>query len=282
MEKFYSFAGVDIVVSTRPEWMYTDDRALEQFRAASVDDPHHFAFEMVRELTPPRGSAIGITDEQLVYSDEAGTVHFVGALNGQWRTAYMRIHHSGKLHTVELKADRFASGLTAKTALNAANVQKLVLERDGIAFHASCVATESGAIVFTAPSGVGKSTQAELWRSLRGARIVNGDRCVLRIAEGEVLACGIPFSGSSSYCENVALPLKAIVYLGQASQTSIRRLRGTEAFRRIWEGVSVNTWNVEDVASAMDITTRVIGAVPVYHLVCTPDESAVLTLEQQL
>ena len=80
----------------------------------------------------------------------------------------------------------------------------------------------------------------------------------------------------------MALPVKAIVYLGQASQTSIRRLRGTEAFRRIWEGVSVNTWNVEDVASAMDITTRVIGAVPVYHLVCTPDESAVLTLEQQL
>ena len=64
--------------------------------------------------------------------------------------------------------------------------------------------------------------------------------------------------------------------------TSIRRLRGFEAFSRIWEGITVNTWNRKDMELASDIVSRIAGTVPVYHMPCTPDEAAVKVLEDAL
>ena len=97
-----------------------------------------------------------------------------------------------------------------------------------------------------------------------------------------MLACGIPFAGSSEYCNNETLPIAAIVYLGQAPQTTIRPLRGYEAFARLWEGYSINLWDKQDVAAVSDLVQRVVEQIPLYHLPCTPDESAVQVLENAL
>ena len=96
------------------------------------------------------------------------------------------------------------------------------------------------------------------------------------------MAEGIPFAGSSTYCKNRSLPIEAIVHLGQAPVTTIRRMRGYESFCRIWEGVSVNTWDKEDVELVSDVVQKVAEQIPVFHMPCTPDESAVIVLEQEL
>ena len=59
-------------------------------------------------------------------------------------------------------------------------------------------------------------------------------------------------------------------------------LRGYEAFSRIWEGISVNTWDREDMEKATDTVMEVAKRIPVYHMPCTPDEAAVEALEQEL
>jgi hypothetical protein len=152
----------------------------------------------------------------------------------------------------------------------------------GFIFHCSCIDRGGEAILFTAPSGTGKSTQADLWHQHRGTEIINGDRAAIRLAEGKLLAEGIPFAGSSQYCKNRSLPLRAIVYLGQAPRTTIRKLRGYEAFSKIWEGVSVNTWDREDLERVSAVVQKVASEIPVYHMPCTPDESAVIALEEAL
>lgn len=137
------------------------------------------------------------------------------------------------------------------------------------------------AILFTAPSGTGKSTQAELWKKYRNAEIINGDRAAVCVKEGKLTAEGIPFSGSSSYCSNRSVPLSAIVYLSQASETTIQILRGAEAFFKLWEGISVNSWVKEDVEHVSNVVQKVAEEIPVYHLSCTPDETAVTVLEEE-
>ena len=96
------------------------------------------------------------------------------------------------------------------------------------------------------------------------------------------MAEGIPFAGSSPYCKNRRLPIRAIVYLGQAKETSIRILQGYEAFSKIWEGVSVNTWDKEDVELVSGAVQEVARQVSIFHMPCTPDESAVIALEDAL
>lgn len=282
MEKYYRFAGVELAVRTPEAWDYPDDKTLAPFRVATVTDPHRFAFSAVEALTPPTGEPLAVLPDYTVYGTGDAQVRYVGAVQGRWQTATMRCVHRGRDHQVELKREIFPRGMTAKTVLNACATEHLTARSGGFVFHTSYVACEGGAILFTAPSGTGKSTQAELWRSLRGAEVINGDRAAVRIDGDRVLAEGIPFSGSSQICKNRSLPLKAIVYLSQAPQTSICQLRGAQAFARVWEGISLNVWDREDVALVSETVQQVLGQVGVYHLACTPDETAVAALEQLL
>jgi hypothetical protein len=171
---------------------------------------------------------------------------------------------------------------SSNLALRILDMPHQVLRYRGVFLHASYILVDGKAILFTAPKQTGKSTQADLWHQYRGAEIINGDRAAIRLAEGKLLAEGIPFAGSSQYCKNRSLPIKAIVYLGQALKTTIRKLQGYEAFSKIWEGVSVNIWDREDLERVSAVVQKVAAEIPIYHMPCTPDESAVLALEEAL
>ncbi len=136
--------------------------------------------------------------------------------------------------------------------------------------------------MFVAASGVGKSTQAELWRRFRGAQIVNGDRAVVRREADGVFAYGIPFCGSSGICMPARSELGAMVVLSQGECTSILRLSQAQAFRAIWKECGVYGWSSRDVQEATAALEEIVGQVPVYHLCCTPDETAVKALENML
>ena len=279
MEKYYSFAGLELAVDIPDPWMYTDERRLAPFRVDRVTAPHRFCFAMVENLTPPTGNLIAATEDFVVYADGDASMRYTGAFNGNWENAHIRTWNRGKRHDIQLKLGTYPQGANAKTVLNAMEAEHLVAQAGGVVIHSAYIDIGGRAILFTAPSGTGKSTQADLWHDLRGARIINGDRSVVRCTEAGVFACGIPFSGSSQYCENVDLPLAAIVYLQQAPKTAIRRLRGAAAFSRLWEGCNVNIWDRADVSMISETVTQVLSQVPVYELACTPDESAVLALE---
>lgn len=282
MEKYYEFAGVRLCVSAPEELMYTDDRTLEAFRRERLEDPCRFTFTVTDTLTPPTTDPVAIMDSFVVYCEGNSQVRYVGTVAGDWEKAYIRTCQEGKHCHVQLKESVYGSAMSAKTVLNAIAAEHLIARNKGFVFHSSYIGVNGKAILFTAPSGTGKSTQAELWRGSRGAAIHNGDRSAVRVEKDRILACGIPFAGSSQICRDVTLPLEAIVYLSQGKENEIRRLRGAEAFRRVWEGVSVNTWDRADVSLVMETVEQVVRKVPVYHLRCTPDERAVQTLEREL
>lgn len=281
-EKYYRFAGVELSVSLPRERMYDDDRVLAPFRVESVKDPHRFCFELAGSLSEPEGEEIAAFPGCRVYRQGQETVRYIGSVQQSWEHAYIRAVHQEKRHTVQLKASQFPGSVGVKTVLNSLGTEHLVVRNQGVILHASYIAWNGKAILFTAPSGTGKSTQAELWKERRGAQIINGDRAVIRLEDGNVKAAGIPFAGSSCYCENRTLPVAAVVYLQQAPETSIRKLRGFEAFRRVWEGCSVNTWDRTDMELASDTVQQAVSRVPVYLLACTPDETAVNALQQML
>ena len=282
MQKYYRFAGVDLVVDLPKDSMYDDERLLAAFRAETVSDPEVFRFELTETVDPPRGENLASYPGLHVYRDGECTMRYFGTLEQSLQNAYVRIEEREKQHDVQVCCKNLTSKVHVKTVLNALDVAHLVTRAGGVIFHSSYIEYDGKAILFTAPSGTGKSTQAELWRSLRGARIINGDRSAIRFVNGVPCAMGVPFAGSSEYCENRTLPRVAIVYLAQAPETTIRKVRGAEAFRRIWEGCTVNTWDRADVDRASETVMKIVSSVPVYYLACTPDESAVIALEQFL
>ena len=158
----------------------------------------------------------------------------------------------------------------------------VLLRKNRLCLHASCVDTELGGILFSGVSGIGKSTQAELWCRCRNARQINGDRPILAQSEEGWLAWGAPYAGSSRCYVNDCCNVSAIVMLRQEKQCSLRRLDSSEAFREVWKGLTIHSWDKSFVGKALDLTMDLIASVPVYAFGCTPDEEAVDYLEREL
>lgn len=161
-------------------------------------------------------------------------------------------------------------------------LEGILIHENRLSYHASCVDTPLGGILFAGPSGTGKSTQADLWRRHRGGRLINGDRPILSLDDKGVLAWGSPYAGSSRCYRNENCRVAAIVLLKQAPECCIRRLGLSEAVRRIFVGLNVHNWDRFFVTRACDLVVEVASKVPVYEFACTPDESAVDFLENAL
>lgn len=211
-----------------------------------------------------------------------GWLTCMGEVSSSPENAYLQILRQGNHSCVRVLRQAVPERIMPRLVLNCLEAEHRIINRDGFVLHASCVEWQGRAILFTAPSGTGKSTQAELWHRCRNARIINGDRAAVTVGPEGPTAWGIPFCGTSGICENAAMPLAAIVSLGQAPVSAIRRLKGLAAFRQVWEGCSVHVWNRADVDRCTRTVLAAVEGVPVYRLDCTPDETAVSVLESML
>lgn len=277
VQRDYRFAGLDFRIEMPDAVAYREERHLTEFRTDRAVAPHCFHFDYVEELTQPCGQFSVEQPNFSMYSLPRGHIRYTGG-----KDPYIRGEHNGKQHWIQVKKNPYSDVIGVKTVLESMEIEHLIARNNGFVFHCSYIDWNGRAILFTAPSETGKSTQAELWRQYRGAEIINGDRAAVRLAEEVLLAEGIPFSGSSQYCKNRSLPIAAIVYLAQAPETSIRKMRGYEAFSKIWEGVSVNTWDRLDLELVSAVVQKVAEEIPLFYLPCTPDESAVIALEEAL
>ena len=151
-----------------------------------------------------------------------------------------------------------------------------------INLHSSFVRCAGSAILFTAPSGTGKSTQAGLWEKYAAAEQINGDRTVIRCINGVWTAYGFPFAGSSGIYRNESAPIRAIAVLRQAPENTIERLRASEAFRLLYSESAMQRWHEAGHAAVVDQILQLCRSVPVYMLRCTPDERAVRLLQKTL
>lgn len=158
----------------------------------------------------------------------------------------------------------------------------LMLYRHRLILHAACVQTDLGGILFSGASGIGKSTQARLWRETQNARLINGDRTVLHRDQGMWQAFGSPYAGSSRCYRNESCPVRAIVMLKQAPACSVRRLTGMEAFCSLYKGITASSWDKKSMALACDMTQTLAQEIPIYELSCTPTPAAVYLLRQTL
>lgn len=147
--------------------------------------------------------------------------------------------------------------------------------RQTLLMHASAISYKGQSLVFTAPSGTGKTTQAELWAKYKGAKILNGDKVFLKQEEDAIHAWGSPWKGSSPYALNESAPLKAIIVLRQAKENSIRRLTTLEAMELFVPHVFFPKWDEKCEQAVLDFLDVVMSQTPIYLLCCRPDGEAV-------
>ena len=100
--------------------------------------------------------------------------------------------------------------------------------------------------------------------------------------EGQTYAYGAPWKGSSPYCLNRKVPVKAVVALRQAKENSIQKLDSLACMEYFMPHLFLPHWDQTCLNRALDTFDQILRNVPVYLLKCRPDEDAVLLTKEQI
>lgn len=282
MERFYRFAGITFRITGNDRDMYLEDGALMPFRVEGPDFDHSISYQVVESLTVPQAESVFRGTQLQVFRRGQAQTICMGDTARLPEGAHTQIHREGQSSLVQVLREKVPERITARLVLNTMEAEHHIVRQGGFLLHSSFIQWKNRAILFTAPSGTGKSTQAELWKKYRNAAVINGDRTAILVGDNGVTAHGIPYCGTSGIRGTAELPVAAIVYLTQSPKSMAQPLTGLRAFRHVWEGCSLHVWDRTDVELCTNTVMKAIRQVPVVHLACRPDESAVDALEAYL
>lgn len=149
-----------------------------------------------------------------------------------------------------------------------------LLDFDGMMLHSSAVAVGGRAYVFSADSGVGKSTHTAYWKELiESAVIVNDDKPALRFMDGYLYVCGTPFSGKHDISVNRKYLLGGICFLSRGTENKIEDITALEAVELILAQTS-SMHEKSRMEKRLMLIDRVLKNAKLYKMQCTNDISA--------
>ena len=152
-----------------------------------------------------------------------------------------------------------------------------LLNFNGLLLHASCIEKDGFAYLFSAKSGVGKSTHTHLWmEKFPDVRMINDDKPAIRFINGKYYACGTPFSGKNDESANLKVPIRAIVFLERDTENSISRISPQSAIP-LFLAQTVRPSRKDTMDKLLTALDGVLKNIPVYKLKCNISEEAVMT-----
>ena len=277
--KYYQMGGLVVSVTAPP---FPDRKELIPFRCDEQDSDLEYVVELVSQMHPLTDQWRCIHKDRYIHTYEKDGRRARLFLDEQTGgPMLLDVSINDRLHQVEL-LEKSLPLWGSNLAMKVLDLPIQMIQKGGIFLHASFIKVEGYAILFAAQKQVGKSTQAELWRRHRGAEVINGDRAILRKIDGRWCACGSPYCGTSDIYKDAILPIRAIVLLSQAPQSQARQATARERLAGLLDCCSFNTWDRNQVEQVINLAGSIMEEVHFVKLSCTPDVSAVKSLEDIL
>jgi len=151
-----------------------------------------------------------------------------------------------------------------------------------ISLHASAISYKNEAILFSAPSTTGKSTQAKLWQAFDSSvEIINDDKPLLYKQNDTFYVIGSPFSGKTQENLNKAFPVKCILFLKQGKINVLNHLSHSDLIKNFL----INTMKPKNKNAYNHLLSTIndlIYMIPIYEFSATKDMSAVTYIHEKL
>ncbi len=155
---------------------------------------------------------------------------------------------------------------------------RYLLKYFGNYIHSSAILFDNKVYLFSAASGVGKSTHTKKWVKRFGNRvsIINDDKPSFRISDGKCYVYGTPFTGGTDIHVNASAELGAIAFIERSETNSLHKLSPSQAVGLLMEQTP-NYKNPKYVDRQLELVSDILSKYPVYLLKCNLDDSAVDT-----
>jgi len=154
-------------------------------------------------------------------------------------------------------------------------ITEKMIEYNTILVHGSCVAYDGKGYLFTAKSGVGKSTHANLWKQFLGEDlvIINDDKPLISIQNNEIKAFGTPWNGKHHLGVNASVNLKSICVIERSSTNHIEHLSTTESYPIILQQVYRPNSEVL-LTKTLDLIDKLVSSIDLWTLHCNKNIDA--------
>jgi hypothetical protein len=147
---------------------------------------------------------------------------------------------------------------------------------DAMLLHASVIDCDGRGIGFLARSGVGKTTHVKLWLDLfpGRARILNGDKPVIRLINGKPYVSGTPWRGKEGFGYPGLASLSGIAFLERSKENSADAEKTESALIKFATQAHIPRSNSTRSAKALSLFDKILRSVPLVRLRCNMDISA--------
>ncbi len=143
-----------------------------------------------------------------------------------------------------------------------------------LVFHGVALKEKEKGYLFTARSGVGKSTHAALWTAaFSGVEYINGDKPFLKVNDEGIFLCGSPWQGKENYGANTSAPLSAIAFIRRASENKTYKIDKDKALIELISQIYLPK-DSRARAAVMLMASKIISSIPLYVIECNTDISA--------
>lgn len=152
-----------------------------------------------------------------------------------------------------------------------------LLHYNGMMLHASAVAYEGRAYLFSGPGGIGKSTHTGLWKKVFGERavVINDDKPALRFLDGRWYAYGTPWCGKDGINANLRVPLAGICFLEQGDHNDLTLLTAREAIPLVIAQTICGFKKSEKAYYLLQNMETLLREIPICKMMNQPNEAAV-------
>lgn len=278
MEYQFNISNVKLRIIA-PEELKIDEKWMAFASPLSVPD-FCFRIGFVPELALPEGREVVVTDRVVVREREGKQIR---CYRGSALEPVGLVIQEEAPGFFDLKTRPWGSwGKSLGNFLEAMALPHCLGLRGRLVFHCAYLLYQGEAILFTGRSGIGKTTQANLWVENKKARIINGDRGVLSIEKGRLRVWGLPFSGSSPHCLNHSAPVRAIIRLSQGKENQVKALSPVEIAKCLLDGCYFSPEFPQDQGPAMNLALDMAACTRGWHLSCLPRETAVEALYREI
>ena len=160
----------------------------------------------------------------------------------------------------------------AEVAAIYTNISRVLPLYNAVMVHGATISYRDEAYIFTAKSGVGKSTLLKIMAQID--KEINGYKPIIREINGKLYACGTPWCGKEGWNENTICPLKAICILERGEKNSIIKVAPNESINSLsWQIFIPKEKN--SALKTLEIYDKILTEHPIYKLSCTISEEAV-------
>ena len=158
-----------------------------------------------------------------------------------------------------------------------------ILDYDVLLFHASAISVDSKAILFSAPSGTGKSTHTRFWKELYGERveIINDDKPLIRCEESGVKVYGSPWNGKDRLSSLNSADFETLCFLNRGMTNVVERVSQQEIMREVFSQVHIPE-DKSKLKKVLFLLNRILKEAKLYRISCTNSIESAKVVSKEL